>query len=499
MTDATEQLARCDRVRYRAALPCSLILVVLAALLWPPAADAQPFSAAERQKVDALVAGVLAKSDTPSASVVVVRGDRIAFSKAYGEAALQPRRAATTDTRYEIGSIAKQFTATLVLMLVDEGRLSLDDKVGRYLPNASGADQVTIRQLLSQTAGYPNYWVVSYLRPAMRRDVRPQQIVDTWGRQPLMFQPGAQWNYSNTNYVLAGRIVETVEGRPLAETLESRLFRPLAMASAHADFSPPVGRGDAEGYTRVALGPRRSADRPPPGWEFAAGGLSMTPEDLAQWDLAMLGHRLLSPAAYLAQQTSVRLADGSDAHYGLGLYVQEKAGHRILRHDGSTPGFLTENRVYPDDHDAIIVAVNADFGSAPSDIADGLQTILLGDLGGHVASATASPAAPPPKPVDPATTALAERVLRDFALGRIDRNLFTANDLGYLTPEVRADLRRTLTRLGPPASVELVRREPWSGYDGSIHEVSWPHRKLVLVMLRTGDGRLDDFDLFSPD
>jgi CubicO group peptidase (beta-lactamase class C family) len=461
----------------------------------PGLADAQTFSPAEQREVGRIVRAALTKSGVPSASIAVVRGDRIIFVGAYGKAILNPPRSATTDTRYDIGSVSKQFTATLILMLADERRLGLDDKVSRYLPDLPEADSVTIRQLLAQTSGYPSYWVVSYVSPAMRRPVAPRVIAMGLANRPLGFAPGSRWEYSNTNYVVAGLLVEALEHRSLADVLRARIFAPLRMTSAGVAPNVPSRSADADGYTRVALGPIRPATGPASGWEFGAGGLSMTMSDLAAWDVAMLDHRLLSAAGYAAQQTPTRLADGSDTSYGLGLYVGRKGGHLILRHDGATSGFLTENRIYPDDGDAIAVAVNADFGSAQADIADGVQKMLLGEL----KDAPASGASAPQIVVDAGTTALAKQVLGDFERGRVERELFTANDLAYLTRQVRDDLRETLERLGPPTQVKLLRHEPWEGYDGSIHELSWKHRKLILVMLRTTDGRLDDFDLFSPD
>ncbi|HYE46795.1 MAG TPA: serine hydrolase domain-containing protein [Caulobacter sp.] len=478
----------------------TLLLIAVLAALWPTCLHAQPFTQKEQAEVDRLVAETLAKSKVPSVSVAVVRGGEIAFVKAYGSAQLSPERGATPAARYDIGSVSKQFTATLVLILVDEGRLSLDDTVGRYLPGLVGGDRVTLRQLLSQTSGYINYWRVDYLPPAMRQDVAPQTIVDRWGREPLAFDPGTQWQYSNTNYVLAARIVEIIEGRPLAEVLEARIFKPLGMSSAKVGPAPPFEATDAAGYTRVLFGPTRPAERVPAGWTFGAGGLSMTAKDLALWDLAMLDRRLLSSAGYLGQQTEVRLADGAGAHYGLGVYVGRAGGRRVISHDGASMGFLTQNRVYPDDRSAIVVTVNADFGSAQYEIAEALERMVLGPVAEAPASPTVAAAPePPPKPVNAATTSLARRILDDLAVGRLDASLFTSDGASYFTPERRADLQASLAQLGPPNRFELMRWEPWAGYDASIHELGWADRKLVLIMFRTADGRVEEYYLFSPD
>lgn len=475
----------------------SVLALVAVFLVWPSALFAAPLSAEEVARIDQLVENALQQSGAPSASVALVRDGQLAFSRAYGKARLDPETSAGVTTRYDIGSVAKQFTATLVLTLVDEGRLSLDQKVSDFFPSASGADQVTLRRLLAQTSGYPNYWVVNYLPVSMRVKIDPQEIVDRWAALPLHFEPGVAWEYSNTNYTLAARIVEIVEGRALAEVLQARIFGPLEMSSAQVEPQGPISGSDAHGYTRTALGPVRPSPRLPEGWAFGAGGLYMTAEDLALWDAAMLNERLLSPAAYRAQQAEAKLADGSGAGYGLGLYVGSVRGRRLLSHDGAALGFLTENRIYPDDKAALVVMVNADYGAAKQTIVDGLEELLFGP----VAPVAAPPPAPKPLPetVDPQTTGLATRVLEQLAARQLDEALFTPQAVGYFTPEVRADLADTLLELGRPDGVKLLRRDPWSGYDGSIHEISWRERKLVLIMLRTADGLIEDYTLFAPD
>ena len=135
--------------------------------------------------------------------------------------------------RYSIGSISKQFTAAALLMLQEQGKLSLDDKVGKYIPDLTRANEVTIRQLLSHTSGYQDYWPQDYVMPGMLKPVTAQQIMDTWAKKPLDFDPGTKWQYSNTNYVIAGAIAEKVAGMPLWQFLEQRIFKPLGMSSAY--------------------------------------------------------------------------------------------------------------------------------------------------------------------------------------------------------------------------------------------------------------------------
>ena len=134
--------------------------------------------------------------------------------------------AATADMRYSIGSVSKQFTAAAILMLQEEGKLSLDDAVGKYVPGLTRGDEVTIREILSHTSGYQDYWPEDYVMTPMLKATTAQQILDGWGKKALDFEPGTQWQYSNTNYVIAGAIVEKVSGEQVFDFITERIFKP---------------------------------------------------------------------------------------------------------------------------------------------------------------------------------------------------------------------------------------------------------------------------------
>src|SRR5205085_1160736 len=151
------------------------------------------------EKIDTVATDTLARTGVPSASVAVVKDGRIAYVKAYGDARLDPKTPATPQMRYSIGSISKQFTAAAILLLQEQGKLSLDDKVSKYVPELTRANEVTIRQLLSHTSGYQDYWPQDYVMPGMLKATDAQQIMNTWGKKPLDFDPGTKWQYSNTN------------------------------------------------------------------------------------------------------------------------------------------------------------------------------------------------------------------------------------------------------------------------------------------------------------
>lgn len=478
-------------------LPSLISLVALAFTALP--ALAAPLSATESARVDAIASEVLASTGAPSASIAIVRDGEIAYARAYGLASLVPSRSAAALDRYPVGSISKQFTATAILLLAGDGRLSLDDTVATYMPDLTGADRITLRQILSHAAGYQGYFTLDVTPAEGREPTTPASIADRWGTAPLDFEPGTQWAYSNTGYVIAGLIVEKVSGRPLNAFLRERVFQPLGMGSAIAARLNGMNNAtEAVGYTRYALGPPRVAGPIGEGWLFGAGGLAMTASDLARWDIGLINRRLLPPAGYDAQMTDTRLTDGAATGYGLGVYVGEGRGRQKISHDGSIDGFGAENRVYPDDRAAIVVLVNADFGGAQYALADRLEEELFPQP--RAAAAPPAPPAPPPtRDPDPdgaAELTLARALFDQVRVGSLDRGRLTPDVDAYFSTSVVDDYRDSLGPLGAPTSFVQVRRDPIGGLKASLYELTWPDRKLVLIMRLTPDGKVASFVIF---
>ncbi|HKJ02424.1 MAG TPA: serine hydrolase domain-containing protein, partial [Longimicrobiales bacterium] len=250
-------------------------LSVSAQVADPPGATHDELVAA----VDSITAAVLQQSGVPSASVAVVRGARTEYLRAYGAARLDPRVDATTDMRYAIGSISKQFTAAAVLMLQQEGALSLDDPVSKWYPEVTRAGDITLRNLLTHTSGYSDFWPHDYVPTMMQTAIDPDSVIARWADAPLDFEPGTKWEYSNTNFVLAGRIVEKVTGRPLFSFLRQRVFQPLGMSTVVNFDQGRMTASDPAGYRRFGLGPMRPALPEGAGWMLGAAELAMTPAD----------------------------------------------------------------------------------------------------------------------------------------------------------------------------------------------------------------------------
>lgn len=424
---------------------------------------AQAFSPHEAEAIDAAARAALSSTGVPAASVAVVRDGKIVFVKAYGEQ--RPGQPARTDAPYAIASVSKQFTAAAILILADQGKLSLDDRIVRFLPELTQAGDVTIRQLLSHTAGLRDWWPQDYVFDDMTRLTTPAAILDRWAASPVDFTPGTQFQYSNTGYVAAGLIVERVSGEPLITFLRKHVFDRAGMHPTDADNGLPATA--PQGYSRFGLGPVHPALPIATGWSFGSAGLVMTAGDLALWDISMIDHSLMSHVAYKAQQREQLLANGLGTGYGLGVNVDAVQGHRRIKHAGGYSGFFSENRVYPDDRAAIVVLANADFGDAQTNIADAIEQQLFADNSG---------------------VGRASALYVMLRSGKLDRARFTRHGNEYLTAAALADLRSGLEPLGDPKSITQTQSGQRGGFTIERFILDFGLRKLELTV-RAEPGR----------
>jgi CubicO group peptidase (beta-lactamase class C family) len=428
--------------------------------------------------VETKVRALLEKTGAPSASIAVVKDGAVAWTGAFGSARIGPPAvAATPAMRYAIGSVSKQFTAAAVLSLAEEGLLSLDDKVVRWLPELTRAKEVSIRQLLSMTSGYPDFWPQDYVMPRTTRPVTPLEIALEWGRKPLDFEPGTKWQYSNTNYVIAGLIVEKASGEPLFDLLRKRFFAPFGMATPFNSDETPLGVSDAAGNVRYALGPLRPAPREGKGWMFAAGELSMTAEDLARWDAALIARQGLSPASWRQLESDVPLASGVATRYGLGVSLTLVDGRRVVSHDGEVSGFTAHNEVYPDDRAAVAVLVNLDATAVGREIAKAVREALFASGGSG----------------EPEATALSRRIFEELQKGRIDRSLFTDNANFYFSEPVVADFATSLRPLGAPKEFVQQSQSLRGGMTARRFKIVTKSRTLSLSTYTMPDGKLEQY------
>ena len=430
-------------------------------------------------QIDSIASAVLASTGVPSASVAVVRHGRVMYAHAYGLAKLDPASAASPDMLYGIGSISKQFTAAAVLLLQQDGKLSLDDPVSRFVPGLTRGNEVTIRELLSHTSGYQDFWPQDYVPPSMQKPITPQGILDRWAKQPLDFDPGTRWQYSNTNFVIAALVVSKASGMPFFQFVRSRILTPLDMKSA-IDFDA-LGPTSVQpiGYMRYALGPLRPATSTGAGWMHGAGELAMTASDLARWDVAIIRQSLLSPKSYRAMETATLLRNGVSSGYGLGVDVGMMSGHRLISHNGEVAGFTAGNLVFPDDSAAVVVLTNQDAAPAYGLIADQVARALF----------TTQEAATEKH------TALARGIFVGLQHNTIDRTLFTADGNAYFSVPALQDFASSLDSLGTPTGFEQLSQANRGGMIERSYRVTFPTRVLRVWTYEMPDGKLEQYQV----
>ena len=305
----------------------------------------------------------------------------------------------------------------------------------------------------------------------MTRPVTLSALLEEWGKTPLDFEPGADWQYSNTGYVIAGAIVEKVAGEPLTDFLAARIFKPLHMDDVTEDDTAPLGPSDAHAYTRYALGPVRPATKEGPGWLRSAGELAMTPADLARWDISLMNRSLLAPQSYDALYKPTLLTSGRNTEYSLGLRVAEENGRLVVSHGGGGSGFLAANVMYPKEKIAVIALTNNDW-APPGDVIQRIADIVL------------------PQTPD---AARAKAVFEGFQRGEIDRALFTDNANAYLTADALADQKVGLDGLGLVRFVKLKSASMRGGFQERIWTIVTAKKRVIAIERTVPGGPLEQF------
>jgi D-alanyl-D-alanine carboxypeptidase len=445
-----------------------LATALLALAAAPATAQLSPDTAA---KIDAAAQKVLADTGVPSASVGIVKDGRIVYTHAYGLAHLRPDVPATPDMAYPIGSISKQFTATAILLLQQDGKLKLDDPVSKFFPELTRATEITIRNLLTMTSGYEDYAPQDYIIPAWLHEARPIDIIHEWAEKPLDFAPGTKWQYSNTNFVLAALIVEKVTGETLSAFLKARVFKPLMLEGVVNTYTEREKLA-VTGYVSYALAPPREQPLEAPGWYYGDGDLAMPAATLLAWDLGLMNQSLLTPASYAQMETSFKLKGGldkgTDTNYGLGIFSRTRDGRRQIEHGGEVGGFVAENVLYPDDHVAIVVLTNEVASSAAGLIANAITPLVL--AAPIVSASTGDTFAPELK-----------TIMAGFQQGKIDRVLFTDDCNAYFDKDALADFQSTLAPMGTVTGVTRTRTNLRGGMTFGLYRVAFSGGGSVVV------------------
>jgi D-alanyl-D-alanine carboxypeptidase len=301
-----------------------------------PQATAQP--APESAALDRLFTSAVKPGD-PGLTVLVSRKGQVLLRSGYGLANVELGVPARPEHVFRIASVTKQFTSAIIMMLAEEGRLSVSDPLTKYLPDYPVLGRtITIEHLLTHTSGIHNYTDIPAWRQTWRQDLSLAALIDTFKNEPLDFVPGEQWKYSNSGYVLLGAVIEKVTGTPYATVVQDRIFGPLGMASSRYDSTEDVIPNRAAGYARangrIVNAAYLSMTHP-----HAAGALVSTVDDLAKWDAALSGTRLLQTESIARMFTPYLLASGKATTYGYGWNIGTISGRAVQEHGGGINGY----------------------------------------------------------------------------------------------------------------------------------------------------------------
>ena len=470
-----------------AARSAACVLVLTVAVVTPAATqqvttglDSLP--AALSAKVRAAVLDVMERTRVPSAQVGIVRDGRTAYVAAFGQARLSPPTTATPDMHYAVGSISKQFTTAAVLLLQQEGKLSIDDPVSRWYPELTRASEVTLRNLLSHTSGYRDYAPQDYTIPDWTKPSSAERIVREWATKPLDFDPGTQYQYSNTNFDLLGLIVEKASGQPFWTFLKSRVLDPVGLTHT-IDLDTQRDQLEPIGYFRNALGPLRPAIPEAPGWYFADGELAMPVGDLLRWDISMMNESLLSHASYAEMESPTRLKNGLYSNYALGLSAGAWNGQRMISHNGEVGGFVAWNAFFPDDHVAIAVFTNQEASPAAGAIGRALTSLMIPPSGTTTSADVTARA-----------EQLARTTLAGLQKGTIDPARVTDNAKFYFDRTALGDYKSSLGRLGAIRSLHQTASYDRGGMTYRGFAVEFANGTTVnLSTFTVPDGRYEQF------
>jgi CubicO group peptidase (beta-lactamase class C family) len=300
-------------------------------------------------------------SSDPGAIIIIAQGGRPVFKKAYGMANLENSVMLNTDHKMGIGSISKQFAAVSILLLQQEGKLNIKDDIRKYLPSYNTYGKIiTIENILSHTSGIPSYTELNGFDTISNKTLSNYQLVKFFEKQPLLFEPGTNWSYSNSGYVLAGLIVEKISGRPFNDFLQQRIFRPLLMTETSLGSSTFILPGKASEYSGPTPKGRMKVETQYNWyWAYAAGQIVSTVDDMLKWDEALYNPEFLTTDLLNIAHKSFILKNGEDAHYGTGWAIASFKNKSMVQHGGSIGGYRAQGMRIPEDHLYVLILSNA--------------------------------------------------------------------------------------------------------------------------------------------
>lgn len=461
---------------------CILTLIVAttaAAWAQTPAPD-QGFTPLMGRAIDRIADNELRAHTTPGMAIGVVENGLLVYAKGYGFANLRTHARVTPATQFYAGSISKQFTAAAVLLLVQQKKLALSDRITKYVPELTNAKDITVAQLLQQTSGLPDPAQAPGLPRDASKPVTTDAIVKALAKMPLISPPGTKFAYNNANYLIAALIVARVSAVPYSVFLQTQIFEPLVMTDSFLAGDQTASAQRADGYT-IVRGKLIQTKPWDPGWLFGAGDLIANVHDLAKWDIGM---PLLLDVDSVSAMWTPSGAPG-ETSYGMGWVIDQRGGKRYIWHNGEVGGFHSMNALLPDQHIAVIVLANVDNLHGDSAVQPERVASQILDM------------------IAPIPQANVENTIVERAKEWIGRLQRTSPDRTQLTPQFNAYLsdaliaQTNLKSLGDLQSLTPTASFSQNGDNVYVFIAQFPKEKMRFQMSLTSQGKIDGL-LFTP-
>ena len=426
----------------------------------------------------------MARQRVPGVAIAFVNKGQVT-ARGYGYANLEHRVPVTDETIFQSGSVGKMFSATAVMLLVQDGKLSLSDPITKFFPDAPAFwRDITVRHLLNHTSGIPDYTTSTF---NYRKDYSEDELARFAFQQPLEFPAGSRWNYSNTGYVLLGIIVHKVSGQFYGDVLAERVFKPLGMQTARIINEADIIPNRAAGY-QLVKGEIKNQDWVAPALNTTAdGSLYWSQRDLLAWDRAVKSRAILKAESWDQILTPVRLNSGKTYPYGMGWGLDERGGKPLQQHGGAWQGFKTQlSRFIGDDLDIIVLANLAQ--AEPERFADGIASILNPSL-----------AVKTPTPIEDREPQVAQRLTQ--LLNTVREGKLTPADFAYVRagffPEAANSYRDALKKLGTPTRMQLLERSEGGDDRNYLYELTFTNGSRFLRVGLAPDNRVSSFSIRS--
>ena len=468
------------------------LLVIWTAVAWP----LQIGSAATPNlaKIDSYVTGEMRREHIPGLALGIYRRGEIVEAQGYGQANVELDVAVKPETIFQSGSVGKQFAATAIMMLVEEGKVHLDDSITKYFDRAPATwAPVQVQNLLSHTSGIAEYENEERTKPGapfyLRLDYTQEELFDKIAALPMDFQPGERWRYTNTNYVILGMLIRKVTGQFYGDFLAQHIFKPLGMSATRIISDADIIPNRSAGYEWVK-GELKNQEWVSPTFNATADGtIYFNVLDLAKWDGALYTEKLLKKSSLDRMWTVFPLNDRkpNPGKYGFAWAIDTINGHKVIEHSGAWQGFTTHIARYVDDGITVVVLTNLDAGhSHPGKIAHAVA--------GLIEPALAPPALKPIADTEPQRTAWLRDVIDKIAAGAADSTAFTAEARAQIFPDRISQLGAFLKEIGPVKSFDVVERRKKG--DENIHRYRLTADDAeVLLTFRLGtDGKIARID-----